>query len=38
VEAAILTTLGTTVSYTIDHNRLTLINPAGVGLDLKAIS
>ncbi|WP_371400485.1 META domain-containing protein [Kribbella sp. NBC_00662] len=36
VEAAILATLGTTASYTIDYNRLILINPAGVGLDLKS--
>ncbi|WP_328997720.1 META domain-containing protein [Kribbella sp. NBC_00709] len=38
VETAILNTLRTTASYTIDHNRLTLINPAGIGLDLKAVS
>jgi len=36
VEAAVLATLGTTASYTIDYNRLILINPAGVGLDLRA--
>jgi heat shock protein HslJ len=37
VEAAILTTLGATVTYTIDHNRLTLLTPAGTGLDLTAV-
>ncbi|MFD3400191.1 META domain-containing protein [Kribbella sp. NPDC058693] len=36
VEAAILTTLATTATYTIDHNTMVLINPAGVGLDLTA--
>ncbi|GAA1606953.1 hypothetical protein GCM10009804_73680 [Kribbella hippodromi] len=36
VQAAMLATLGTAVSYTIDHNQLTLIAPSGIGLDLKA--
>lgn len=36
VQAAMLSTLATTASYTIDHNQLTLINPTGIGLDLKA--
>lgn len=36
IEAAILTTLGSVVTYTIDHNRMTLLAPSGIGLDLKA--
>ncbi len=36
VETAILTTLRATVTYTIDYNRLTLMTPAGTGLDLTA--
>ncbi|RZU16189.1 META domain-containing protein [Kribbella rubisoli] len=37
VHAAILATVGGTVTYTIDHNRLILLNPTGIGLDLKAV-
>ncbi|MEV0802711.1 META domain-containing protein [Kribbella sp. NPDC050281] len=37
VETAILTTLGARVTYTIDYNRLTLLTPAGTGLDLTAV-
>ncbi|MER7243450.1 META domain-containing protein [Kribbella sp. NPDC000426] len=36
VQAEILATLGAAVTYTIDHNKLTLIAPSGIGLDLKA--
>jgi heat shock protein HslJ/tRNA A37 threonylcarbamoyladenosine synthetase subunit TsaC/SUA5/YrdC len=36
VQAEMLATLGPAVSYTIDHNKLTLIAPSGIGLDLKA--
>lgn len=36
VETAILTTLRTRVAYTIDHDRLTLMTPTGIGLDLTA--
>jgi heat shock protein HslJ len=37
VHAAILATVGSTVTYTIDHNRLILLTPIGIGLDLTAI-
>ncbi|MEI8408211.1 MULTISPECIES: META domain-containing protein [unclassified Kribbella] len=37
VETAILTTLSANVTYAIDHNRLTLIAPTGIGLDLTAV-
>ncbi|WP_405069683.1 META domain-containing protein [Kribbella sp. NBC_01510] len=37
VETAILTTLRAKVTYTIDYNRLTLLTPAGTGLDLTAV-
>ncbi|WP_433165359.1 META domain-containing protein [Kribbella sp. CA-247076] len=37
LQTAVLTTLGPAVTYTIDHNHLTLQNPTGTGLDLKAI-
>jgi heat shock protein HslJ/tRNA A37 threonylcarbamoyladenosine synthetase subunit TsaC/SUA5/YrdC len=36
LQAAILATLGPAVTYTIDHNQLTLLAPSGIGLDLKA--
>jgi heat shock protein HslJ len=36
VETAILTTLRTAVTYTIDHNRLILLTFTGTGLDLTA--
>jgi hypothetical protein len=36
VQAEMLATLGPAVSYTIDHNQLTLIAASGIGLDLKA--
>jgi heat shock protein HslJ len=36
VEAAIRATLGSAVTYTIDHNQMTLLAPSGFGLDLKA--
>jgi heat shock protein HslJ len=36
IEAAILTTLGSVVTYAIDHNQMTLLTPSGTGLDLKA--
>ncbi|TCC37476.1 META domain-containing protein [Kribbella capetownensis] len=36
LQAAILATLGPAVTYTIDHNQLTLLTPSGIGLDLKA--
>jgi heat shock protein HslJ/tRNA A37 threonylcarbamoyladenosine synthetase subunit TsaC/SUA5/YrdC len=35
-QAAILSTLGPAVSYTTDHDQLTLLAPSGIGLDLKA--
>lgn len=38
VETAILTTLTTKITYTIDHNRLTLLTPTGTGLDLTALA
>lgn len=37
METAILTTLRAKVTYTIDYNRLTLLTPAGTGLDLTAV-
>ncbi|TCC56105.1 META domain-containing protein [Kribbella pittospori] len=37
VETAILTTLRADVTYTIDHNCLTLLTPTGTGLDLTAV-
>ncbi|WP_432889834.1 META domain-containing protein [Kribbella sp. CA-245084] len=37
VQAEILATLRAEVTYTIDHNKLTLIAPSGIGLDLKAV-
>ena len=36
VQSEILATLGTAVTYDIDHNKLTLLAPSGIGLDLKA--
>ncbi|MFI7064574.1 META domain-containing protein [Kribbella sp. NPDC050124] len=36
VETAILTTLSAKVTFAIDYNRLTLMTPAGIGLDLTA--
>ncbi|HET6738695.1 MAG TPA: META domain-containing protein [Kribbella sp.] len=36
MQTAILDTLGPAVSYTIDHNHLTLLAPSGIGLDLRA--
>lgn len=36
LHAAILATLGPAVAYTIDHNRMTLLAPSGIGLDLEA--
>ncbi|WP_344215367.1 META domain-containing protein [Kribbella sancticallisti] len=36
LQTAILATLGPAVTYTIDHNQLTLLAPSGIGLDLKA--
>ncbi|MGW7681712.1 META domain-containing protein [Kribbella sp. NPDC054772] len=36
LQTAILASLGRAVAYTIDHNRLTLIAPSGIGLDLTA--
>jgi heat shock protein HslJ/tRNA A37 threonylcarbamoyladenosine synthetase subunit TsaC/SUA5/YrdC len=36
LQAAILATLGPAVTYTIDYNKLTLLSPSGIGLDLKA--
>ncbi len=36
VEAAILTTLRATVTYTIDYKSLTVLTPTGTGLDLTA--
>jgi heat shock protein HslJ len=36
LQTAILATLGPAVAYTIDYNRLTLLAPSGIGLDLKA--
>jgi heat shock protein HslJ len=36
VQSEILATLRTAVTYTIDHNNLTLLAPSGIGLDLKA--
>ena len=36
LQAAILATLGASVSYAIDYNQLTLLAPSGIGLDLKA--
>ena len=38
VQAAMLSTLGPAVAYTIDHNQLILLAPSGIGLDLKAES
>ncbi len=37
VETAILTILSAKVTYTIDYNRLTLMTPTGLGLDLTAV-
>ena len=36
MQTAMLSTLAPAVSYTIDHNHLTLFSATGIGLDLKA--
>ncbi|TDW90985.1 tRNA A37 threonylcarbamoyladenosine synthetase subunit TsaC/SUA5/YrdC [Kribbella pratensis] len=36
LQTTILTTLGPAVTYTINHNQLTLLTPSGTGLALKA--
>ncbi|TDW24436.1 META domain-containing protein [Kribbella kalugense] len=36
IEAVMLSTLGSAVTYTIDHNQMVLLAPSGIGLDLKA--